>query len=93
MVSNWLKTLFSSLYIILRINYKTIFTEKYPEIKNLFVHDPNFKWIVSGMVAVQLAMLFFVANLPWYLVIGLAYGFGGIINHSLMLGKYNYTAP
>lgn len=36
-------------------------------------------------------MLFFVANLPWYLVIGLAYGFGGFINHSLMFGKY--TVP
>lgn len=63
-------------------------TEKYPQIKNLFGHDPNFKWIVVGMVAVQMAMLFFVSKLPWYLVIGLAYGFGGVINHSLMLGKY-----
>lgn len=38
------------------------------------------------MVAVQFAMLFVIPKLPWYLVIGIAYCFGGVINHSLMLG-------
>ena len=64
-----------------------MFTEKYPQIKKLFGYDPNFKWIVSGMVFVQLAMLFVIPSLPWSLVIGLAYCFGGVLNHSLMLGK------
>ncbi len=63
-------------------------TEKYPQIKKLFGYDPNFKWIVTGMITIQMVMLFFIPKLPWYLVLGLAYGFGGTINHSLMLGKY-----
>lgn len=39
------------------------------------------------MVLVQLGMLFLIPSLPWSLTIGLAYCFGGVINHSLMLGN------
>lgn len=39
------------------------------------------------MITVQMAMIFIVPRFPWPLVIGLAYCFGGVINHSLMLGK------
>ena len=40
-----------------------------------------------GMILLQLVTLSFIAKLPWSLVIGLAYCFGGVINHSLMLGN------
>ena len=56
------------------VNY--IFKEKYPQIKKLFGSDPNFKWIVSFMILIQLVMIFVVPKLPWPLVIGLAYCFG-----------------
>ena len=39
------------------------------------------------MVLLQFAMFFLIPSLPWSLTIALAYCFGGVINHSLMLGK------
>lgn len=41
------------------------------------------------MVLTQLGMLFLIPCLPWMLTMGLAYCFGGVINHSLMLGIFN----
>ena len=68
--------------------YKSfIVLEKHPEIKELMGHDTKFKHIVLGMVAFQLASLFIVCRLQWPALIILAYCVGGVINHSLMLGK------
>ena len=39
------------------------------------------------MIAIQMVMIFVVPKFPWPLVIGLAYCFGGVINHSLSLGN------
>nr|AIM40227.1 desaturase [Cydia pomonella] len=64
---------------------RKIILEKYPEIKQLFGYDPNFKWVVTGMVLVQLITLPFIQYLSWPMLIVVAYCFGGVINHSLML--------
>ena len=56
----------------------------YPQIKRLFWYDPKFKWIVMATVLTQLLILYLVKNWSWYTVLGLAYCFGGVINHSLM---------
>uniref|UniRef100_A0A1B6DJH6 sphingolipid 4-desaturase n=1 Tax=Clastoptera arizonana TaxID=38151 RepID=A0A1B6DJH6_9HEMI len=59
---------------------------KYPQIKKLFGHDPMFKWIVTGMVVVQLIMISYVMrDQSWLNIFLVAYCFGGVINHSLML--------
>lgn len=82
---------YSNLYflvLILMLSFSC--PAKYPQIKKLFGSDPNFKWIVSGMITIQLMMIFVVPRLPWPLVIGLAYCFGGVINHSLMLGQFEF---
>jgi len=65
--------------------------EKYPQIKKLYGTDPNFKWIVAAMVLTQLGMLFLIPCLPWMLTMGLAYCFGGVINHSLMLAIHEIS--
>lgn len=62
-------------------------TEKYPQIKKLFGYDPNFKWVVTGMVLVQFASMFIVKDLSYPMLFLMAYFFGGVINHSLMLGN------
>lgn len=62
------------------------FLEKYPQIKKLFGYDPNFKWVVTGMVLVQFASMFIVKDLSYPMLFLVAYCFGGVINHSLMLG-------
>jgi len=65
-------------------------SEKYPQIKQLFGYDPNFKWIVTGMVLVQFLSFFIVKDLSYPKLLLLAYCFGGVINHSLMLGMYSF---
>ncbi|GBP24895.1 hypothetical protein EVAR_14229_1, partial [Eumeta japonica] len=59
-------------------------TEKYPAIKQLFGHDPLLKWVVTGLVLVQLLTLPAVVGLSWPAIVILAYCFGGVINHSLL---------
>lgn len=73
-----------NLYIIYS---KILFSEKYPEIKKLFGYDPNFKWVVTGMVLIQIMMLFVMKGQSWPITLLVAYFFGGVINHALMLGK------
>ena len=63
------------------------FAEKYPQIKKLFGVDPWFKWKVVGLVLLQFLMLFVVRDCSWPITIALAYCFGGVINHALMLGE------
>nr|AID66658.1 desaturase [Agrotis segetum] len=64
---------------------RKIILEKYPQIKKLFGYDPNFKWVVTAMVLVQIISLPFVTQLSWPMMLLVAYCFGGVINHSLML--------
>lgn len=65
-----------------------IISEKYPQIKKLFGYDPNFKWVVTFMVLIQFASLFVMRDRSWPVIILVAYCFGGVINHSLMLGEF-----
>lgn len=68
-------------------------SEKYPQIKKLFGYDPKFKWVVTGMVLIQFVSMFFVKDLNYPMLFLLAYCFGGVINHSLMLGMYKHSCP
>lgn len=79
--------------VILEYSLKIIFfvSEKYPQIKKLFGYDPNFKWIVTCMVLVQFLSFFIVKDLSYPKLLILAYCFGGVINHSLMLGMYIFA--
>ncbi|KAF7987810.1 hypothetical protein HCN44_003673 [Aphidius gifuensis] len=67
---------------------RKLILEKYPQIKKLFGHDQNLKWIILAMVFVQLASMFIVKNLNYPELIILAYCFGGVINHSLTLAVH-----
>lgn len=62
--------------------------EKYPQIKKLFGHDPNFKYVAGGMVLTQFLMLFVMKGQSWPITILMAYCFGGVINHSLALAVH-----
>jgi len=65
--------------------------EKYPEIKQLFGYDPNFKWVVTGMVLVQFLMMYVMTDQSWPMIFLVAYCFGGVINHSLMLAIHEIS--
>ncbi|UYV82990.1 DEGS1, partial [Cordylochernes scorpioides] len=62
--------------------------EKYPEIKKLMGYDPNFKWVVTGMVLVQVISFWLLRDASWFTLFMFAYLFGGVINHSLMLAVH-----
>jgi len=59
--------------------------KKYPQIKELFGYDTTFKWKVLFLVVIQFVMIPIVGNLSWGLLFLIAYCFGGVINHALML--------
>lgn len=65
--------------------------KKYPEIKKLFGHDPNFKWVASGMVFIQFVMLFVMKDQSWPVIFLVAYCFGGVINHALSLAVHEIS--
>ncbi|XP_065171329.1 sphingolipid delta(4)-desaturase DES1 [Atheta coriaria] len=64
---------------------RKIILEKYPQIKKLFGYDPNFKWVVTLMVSIQMIMMFVIKDQSWPVLLLAAYMLGGVINHSLML--------
>lgn len=64
---------------------RKIILEKYPQIKKLFGYDPNFKWVVTLMVTIQMIMMFVIKDQSWPVLLLAAYMLGGVINHSLML--------
>lgn len=70
---------------------RTEILKKYPEIKQLFGHDPNFKWICTAMVFGQIASLYFLQDKSWPTLIALAYCLGGVINHSLSLAVHEIS--
>lgn len=47
--------------------------EKYPQIKKLFGYDPNFKWVVTGMVLMQITMLFVMKGKSWPVTLLIAF--------------------
>nr|XP_023015429.1 putative sphingolipid delta(4)-desaturase/C4-monooxygenase [Leptinotarsa decemlineata] len=70
---------------------RKIILEKYPQIKKLFGSDPNFKWVVTGMVFLQFIMIYLLRNESWPVILLVAYCFGGVINHSLMLAIHEIS--
>lgn len=70
---------------------RTEILKKYPEIKQLFGYDPNFKWVCTGMVLTQIASLYFLQDKSWTFLLVAAYCFGGVLNHSLSLAVHEIS--
>ncbi|CAG7731297.1 unnamed protein product [Allacma fusca] len=70
---------------------RKIILQKYPEIKQLFGSDQNMKWKVTLLVVIQFLMLFVIRDLKWPYIWLLAYCFGGVINHALMLAIHELS--
>lgn len=70
---------------------RTEILKKYPEIKQLFGYDSNFKWVCSAMVLTQIASLYFIQDKSWPVIILTAYCFGGVLNHSLSLAVHEIS--
>uniref|UniRef100_A0A336KCU9 sphingolipid 4-desaturase n=1 Tax=Culicoides sonorensis TaxID=179676 RepID=A0A336KCU9_CULSO len=71
---------------------RKLILEKYPQIKKLFGHDPNFKYVAGGMVLTQVITCFLLRNVEsWFTLFLVAYCFGGVINHSLSLAVHEIS--
>lgn len=62
--------------------------QKYPQIKKLFGTDPRFKYEAGFLVLLQIITMYFLQDKSWPVVILVAYFFGGVINHALMLAVH-----
>eukprot|EP00058_Branchiostoma_floridae_P027805 XP_002613296.1 hypothetical protein BRAFLDRAFT_118711 [Branchiostoma floridae] len=58
---------------------------KYPQVKKLMGHDPNLKYWVFTMVAVQLTIAYMLKDASWPLILLTAYVVGGTINHVMLI--------
>ncbi|CAG2177580.1 unnamed protein product, partial [Oppiella nova] len=87
-----------------RNDYEWVFTDephatrralilaKYPQIKKLMKVDPHFKWTVLLMVLTQIVSFYLLRNTTsFWLLLVVAYCFGGVINHSLMLAIHEIS--
>jgi len=64
---------------------------KYPEIKNLYGHDPNTKYLVTGWVLSQFLVAYLLRDSQWWLIVSVAYCFGGFSTHALVLAMHEIS--
>lgn len=64
---------------------KAAILKKHPDVARLYGHDPRSKWWVMLSVALQLITAYLVRDASWWIILPLAYAWGGTINHSLQL--------
>ena len=51
--------------------------------------DPDFKYVVTGMVLFQTISVMYISQLSWFWIVLLAYCLGGVVNHSLTLAIHD----
>lgn len=65
--------------------------DKHPEVKELYGHDPYAKYFVILEVALQFVTAYLINDAPWWLMLIVAYAWGGTINHSLSLAIHEIS--
>jgi len=65
--------------------------ERHPELKALYGPCPRTKWVCTALVLTQFAVAFALRDAPWWLVIAVAYLFGGVVNQALLLAIHELS--
>ena len=65
--------------------------EQYPQIKQLYGPCPRTKYICTALVLVQLGLAYGLRAAPWWLIVLVAYGVGGVINQALLLAIHELS--
>jgi sphingolipid delta-4 desaturase len=65
--------------------------EKYPQVKDLFGYEPRTKYICTLVVVSQVAISYLVRDAPWWLLLTVAYTFGGTVNHAMTLAIHELS--
>jgi sphingolipid delta-4 desaturase len=63
----------------------------HPEVTRLMGHEPRTKFVVAGVVALQLGLAYAVRGWGWWPLVALAYAVGGTANHNLFLAIHEIT--
>src|SRR6266550_988369 len=58
---------------------------RHPEIRGLIGPNPASFWWTAGIVALQIAVAWLVADQPWWVVVAVAYAVGAFGNHALFV--------
>jgi sphingolipid delta-4 desaturase len=64
---------------------------KYPQIKELYGPCARTKYICSALLATQLGAAYLLRGAPWWLLVLVAYAFGGVINQALLLAIHELS--
>jgi sphingolipid 4-desaturase/C4-monooxygenase len=65
--------------------------QKHPQIKALYGPCPRTKYICTTLVLVQLVSAYLLRDAPWWVVVVVAYLFGGVVNQALMLAIHELS--
>jgi len=65
--------------------------ELHPAIKELYGPCPRTKYVCTLLVGAQLLLAYWLKDAPWWMVLLVAYGVGGVINQSLMLAIHELS--
>jgi sphingolipid delta-4 desaturase len=65
--------------------------QKYPQIKELYGPCARTKYICSAVVAAQLSLAYALSDAPWWLILVVAYGLGGVLNQALLLAIHELS--
>lgn len=63
----------------------------HPEIRALYGPCPRTKYICTVLVLAQLLAAYLLRDSPWWLLLGVAYVFGGVVNHALLLAIHELS--
>lgn len=70
---------------------RKLMLERHPRIKELYGPCPRTKYVCTALVAAQLALAYSVRDAPWWLLLLVAYGVGGVINQALLLSIHELS--
>lgn len=64
---------------------------KHPEIRELYGPCWKTKYVCTALVLVQLVCAYALRDAPWWLIVVVAYGFGGVVNQALLLAIHELS--
>lgn len=65
--------------------------KKYPQIRDLYGPCPRTKYVCLALAAAQLSLAFLLRDAPWWLILLVAYGVGGVMSQALLLAIHELS--
>jgi len=64
---------------------------KHPQVRELYGHDTNTKYVVTGWVLAQILVAYLLRNSQWWIIPCVAYCFGAFSSHALVLAMHEIS--